>query len=206
MQEFKEKVQSLIDKYSPKLSKNGLRIQLSKHYFEEKVWERSGGSNAVGAVLNYIERARDHKKEKENGYNYERNRYHCIVISIIPSNPSALKRAECRDYAFLLEKVERAHIGQEPRKISYEKDKVLSKIERRISKILKKSQRTTPEKICRNNIFDALRYSHGVKYQYKSFFLGKDRFAWDLIFGICAGVLTLGIIFIGWFVSNLFRM
>ena len=72
---------------------------------------------------------RDHKKEKENGYNYERNRYHCIVISIIPSNPSALKRAECRDYAFLLEKAERAHIGQEPRKISYEKDKVLAKID-----------------------------------------------------------------------------
>ena len=70
----------------PSFQKNGLKIQLSKHYFEEKVWERSGGSNAVAAMLNAIERARDHKKEKENGYNYERNKFHRIVISIIPSN------------------------------------------------------------------------------------------------------------------------
>ena len=203
MKELKEKAQALIDQYSPELADKGLKILLSKRYFESKVGERSG-MHGVGAIFNSIDRARDRKEEKEKGYNYQRNKYHCIVISIIPSNPSTLKRAECRDYAFLLEKVERAHIGQEPRKISYEKDKVLAKIERRISKILKKSQRTSPEKICKNNLLDALRYSHGAKYQYKSFFLGKDRFAWDLIFGVCAGVLTLGIIFIGWLVSNLF--
>ena len=205
MKELKEKAQALIDQYSPELADKGLKILLSKRYFESKVHERSG-TNGAGAIFNSIDRARDRKEEKEKGYNYQRNKYHCIVISIIPSNPSTLKRAECRDYAFLLEKVERAHIGQEPRKISYEEDKVLAKIERRISKILKKSQRMSPEKICKNNLLDALRYSHGAKYQYKSFFLGKDRFAWDLIFGVCAGVLTLGIVFIGWFVSNLFQM
>lgn len=204
MKEFKEKVQSLIDKYSPELSQNGLRISISKHYFEEKAWERSGGSNAVGVILNDIERAADRKKEKENGYNYERNKYHCIVISVIPSNKSDISRAECRDYAFLLKKVERAHIGQEPRRISYEEDMVLSRIECRILKILRKSKRMSPEKICRNNIFDALRYSHGSKYGYKSFFCGKDRFTWDLIFGISAGVLALVIIFMGWLLSNLF--
>lgn len=204
MKELKEKAQALIDQYSPELADKGLKILLSKRYFESEVRERSG-MHGVGAIIfNSIDRARDHKEEKEKGYNYQRNKYHCIVISIIPSNPSTLKRAECRDYAFLLEKVERAHIGQEPHRVSYEEDKVLAKIERRISKILKKSQRTSPEKICKNNLLDALRYSHGAKYQYKSFFLGKDRFAWDLIYGYCAGVLTLGIVFIGWLVSNLF--
>lgn len=68
MKELKDKVQTLIDKYTPALSNNGLNITLSKRYFESEVNERSG-VNGIGAIFNSIERARDHKKEKKYGYN-----------------------------------------------------------------------------------------------------------------------------------------
>ena len=70
MKELKEKAQALIDKHTPELSSKGLKILLSKRYFESEVMERSG-VHGVGAIFNSIDRARDHKKEKENGYNYD---------------------------------------------------------------------------------------------------------------------------------------
>ena len=41
MKELKEKAQALIDKYTPELSSKGLKILLSKRYFESEVMERS---------------------------------------------------------------------------------------------------------------------------------------------------------------------
>ena len=70
MKELKEKAQALIDKYTPELSSKGLKILLSKRYFESNVSERSSGYYAIGTILNSIDRVRDHKEEKENGYNY----------------------------------------------------------------------------------------------------------------------------------------
>ena len=98
MQELKEKAQALIDQYSPELADKGLKILLSKRYFESEVFERSG-VHGVGAIFNSIDRARDHKEEKEKGYNYERNRYHYFVLTVCPIEKSALRRENCREYA-----------------------------------------------------------------------------------------------------------
>ena len=111
MKELKEKAQALIDKYTPELSSKGLKILLSKRYFKSNVSERSYGYYATGMILNSIDRARDRKKEKENGYNYVKNRYHYFVLTVCPIKKNMIKREECRDYAFLLKKLERAHIG-----------------------------------------------------------------------------------------------
>ena len=202
MQELKEKAQALIDKYTPELATKGLKICLSKRYFEEKVHERAGGTG-VGGIFNSIDRARDRKKEINNGYHYERNKYHSLVISVLPNGKNVLRREDCRDYAFVLRKVWRAHIGLEPERVVYEEDKVLSKIEKRILKILKKAEKTSVEKVCKDNIFDALRYIHGAKYGYKDRFLGKETFTWDLIFGISAVVLCLAFIFVCWLIGEL---
>lgn len=201
MKELKEKAQALIDKYSPELVDKGLKILLSKRYFESDVEERSG-MHGVGAIFNSIDRARDHKEEKEKGYNYERNRYHYFVLAVCPIEKTALLRENCREYAFTLKKVERAHVGQEPRRINYNEDKILSKIEKRILKILKNAKRNSPETVCRNNILDAFRYSMYPKYEYKDKFLGKERFSWEMIFISVFCVLIFGSLFIAWLISQ----
>ena len=201
MKELKEKAQALIDKYSPELAAKGLKILLSKRYFESKVGERSG-MHGVGAIFNSIDRARDRKEEKEKGYNYERNRYHYFVLTVCPMEKNALRREDCREYAFAIKKVERAHIGQEPRRVSYNEDKILSKIEKRILKILKKAEHSLPETVCRNNIWDAFRYSMHQKYEYKDRFLGKESFSWEMIFISVFCVLVFGSLFIAWLISQ----
>lgn len=197
MKELNEKLQALIDKYDLDFSQKGLKIKLAKRYFETEVRERSGVTGA-GAIFNSIDRARDHRTEKKNGYNYERNKYQVIVISAIPVHRNILRREECRDYAFVLRKVERAHIGQEPRRITYQEDKILSRIEKRILKILKKAENTYPKKLCKNNIFDAFRYAMHPKYEYKERFLGKERFLWEMIFLAVFCIFVFGSMFLVW--------
>ena len=201
MKELREKAQELIDKYLPDLADKGLKILLSKRYFESAVGERSG-MHGAGAIFNSIDRARDHKKEKENGYNYERNRYHYFVLTVCPIEKNALRHEDCREYAFALKKVERAHIGQEPRSVNYKEDKILSKIEKRIRKILRKAEQGSPETVCRNNILDAFRYSVHHKYEYKDRFLGKERFSWEMIFLSLFCILVFGSLFVAWLISK----
>ena len=198
MKELKEKAQALIDKYTPELSRKGLKILLSKRYFESNVSERSSGYHAIDMILNSIDRARDHKEEKKNGYNYVKNRYHYFVLTVCPIEKNMIKREECRDYAFLLKKVERAHIGLEPRLIVAREEKVLSKIEKRILKILKKAEKRSAQNVCQNTIIDAYRYAMLPKYEYKERFLGKGRFSWEMIFISAFCLLVFGSLFIIW--------
>ena len=189
MADIKEKVQALIDKYDSELSSKGIKILLSKRYFELEVYERSGGHGA-GALLNSIERAKDLKKEKDT-YKFKRNQYHCLILTICPTEPQGLRSEDCLEYAFFLKKVERAHLGQEPRKIAYHENEILSKIDKRILKILKKAEKSSATKICQNNIIDALRYSTHTAYGYKDKFLGRTRDYWENIFGIGIVLFTI---------------
>lgn len=202
MKELKEQAQNLIDKYASELSNKGLKILLSKKYFESEVRERTGVSGG-GAILNSIDRARDRKKEKEYQYNYEPNKYHLLILTVCPIEKNAVPRSEWREYAFMMQKTERAHIGQEPRKIIYAEEKILAKIEKRILKILKKAEKSSPKKMCKNNISDAFRYSTSMKYEYKKMYLGKDSFTWDLILGIGVAVLCIAVVFVCWLISKL---
>ena len=137
MQEIKTKAVDLVDKYAERLKSHGIRIILSKRYVETGVEERSGGyANAGQAIFNIFDRANDRKKEKEKGYNFEKNKYHSIVITVIPLDKTLVSTVECREYAFVLKKVERAHLGQEPEKKNYQEAKVLEKIEKRILTLL----------------------------------------------------------------------
>ena len=202
MKELKEKAQALIDKYTPELSSKGLKILLSKRYFESNVSERSSGYYTLATILNSIDRVRDHKEEKENGYNYVKNRYHYFVLTVCPIEKNMVRCEECRDYAFLLKKVERAHIGLEPHLIVARVEKILSKIEKQILKILKTAEKRSTQKVCQNTIIDAFRYAIHPKYEYKDRFLGKKRFSWEMIFLSLFCVLVFGSLFIAWLISK----
>ncbi len=190
MKELKDKAQALIDHYTPALTQKGLKLSLSKSFFETKVSEGSIGTGGAN-IFNYIDRARNHKKEKENGYHYQNNSYHCLILTLLPDKGNTPRRHECREYAFVVQKKVRPHIGQKPHCTTYDENKILSKIEKRILKILKKADYTSVSKMCQNNFLDAFRYSMLAKYEYKKKFLGKERDFWDMIFLAAFCILLL---------------
>lgn len=199
MKELKERAQAVINKYTPELSSKGLKILLSKRYFESEVCERHGTPGYP--VFNSIERALDRKREKRK-YKFVRNKYHTLVITTVPHENDALSKDVCRDYAFVIKKVERAHIGEEPRRVAYMEERILSKIEKRILKILKRADKSSPKRICKDTLLDAIRYTFKSKYAYKKMYVGKERFAWDLILGVGPAVLALVVVVVCWIASK----
>ena len=132
MQELKAKAQAVIDEYNPKFAAHGIKIDLSKKYFEATVGQRTQHHHSL---LDFFEDWLDRKKEKK--YRGEKNKYHCLVLTVQPVDTKLVPRDFCRNYAFLLSKVERPHIGQEPQRFVYEESKVLQRIEKRLQKLLK---------------------------------------------------------------------
>ena len=202
MQKIIEKVNVILEKYSEQLADNGIKVTVSKRYFEESVGEQIRYSGE-SIILNEIEKSLDRKREEKKGYHHIRNRYHVIVLSVIPFKKDIVCREYCRDYAFYIHKIERPHIGTEPKKFIYEEQKILSKIEKRINKLLRKTQKNTPQKVCKDNLFDAIRYT-APRYGYKRRFLNKERADWELIFLISFGVLALVVALMIWLIGKLF--
>ena len=201
MQEIIEKVNVILEKYSEQLESNGIKVTVFKRYFEESVGEQIRHSGE-SIILNEIEKSLDRKREEKKGYHHIKNRYHVIVLSVIPFKKDIVRREYCRDYAFYIHKIERPHIGTEPKKYTYEEQKILSKIERCINKLLRKSQKNTPQKVCKDNLFDAIRYT-APRYGYKRRFLNKERADWELIFLISFGVLALVVALMIWLIGKL---
>ena len=200
MKELKEKVQSLIDKYSPELSKKGLKIHISRRYFETDVYERYGSHGNGQQIFNIIDRAKADKKEKKKYY-YQKNRYHTIVLTLMPEDDS-FPLEMCRNYAFVIKKTERAHIGEEPRKIAYKEEKLLLKIEKLLQKVVKRASNNNAEKVCKDTVFDALRYSLLVKYQYKKRILGKSATFFHSLFFALSAFLAIALTIFLWVVSR----
>ena len=203
VQEIYKRASELIDTYKEQLAAKGIKIALSKKYVEIDVEEGSVGYNAGSAIFNIIEHAYRRKKEKANGYNFEENKYHSLVMTVIPLEKRLVNIEDCREYAFVVKKTERAHLGQEPEKKTYQEAQVLAKIEKRIRQILKKADKQTAQQICKNTFWDACRYSHSIKYEYKTRFCRKTRYDWDTIFVLSALGIAIAIIAITWAITKL---
>ena len=192
MNEIKTKAQAIVDEYNILLFPHSIRVVLSKKYCEVSVGKRDTYHPDAGIrLLNEIDAALDRKKEQK--YRFVKNRYHSLVLSITPTNKSLIPQESCKDYAFILHKIERPYIGEKPQNTVYEEDYILKNFKKKLQKILKKAQKTNISKTCKNTIFDAVRYCILPKYFYKNKILGKDRFFWDIIL-IIIGVLLGGIL------------
>ena len=198
MQEFREKVTALVEAYGQRLAVNGIMVAVSKKYFETDVAERSDTD-----VFTAVDRVLDRRREKKNGYHYTRNRYHSIVLSVLPTEKGAVRKEYCRDYAFLLKKVERAHLGLEPEKVIYAQNKVLKKIEALLLRILRKSEKTTADKLCKDTLLDAVRYTMTAKYGYKRRILGKDRSWWEMAFLLSFVGVAIALVGLAWLLGKL---
>lgn len=203
MTDIRDRILELIKKYENQLTQKGIAIALSKKYVEEEVREKSSGAYSRTIILNALERARNKKREVEKGYNFEPNKYHILVLTVVPLDKKLVHRTSHREYAFVLKQVVRPHIGEAPAETVYKEEKILAKIEKTILKILKKAEKMSVQQVCKDTFRDAFRYSFFSKYGYKDNFCGKDRFTWDMIFMFLAVAICVGIIVISWAITNL---
>ncbi len=135
MNEIKSKAQAIIDDYNKLLFPLCVKVVLSKKYFESSVGERNiYHPNAGISLLNRIDA--DLGKKKERKYRFVKNRYHCLVLSITPTNKNLIPQESCKDYAFILHKIERPYIGEKPQNIVYEEYRILKKNQKETTKNL----------------------------------------------------------------------
>ena len=205
MRELKSKATDTVSKYEERLHEKGIKIAVSKRYCEASVGGRDTyHTNAGISLLTHVEKWFDKKREKSKGYNYQSNRYHSLVLTIHPIDQGIARREDCKDYAFVLRKVERAYIGEKPQRIVIEEEKVLKQIEKRICKTLRKAETATPIKLCKDTPLDALRYCILPKYRYQKRILGKDRAWWEIFFCVVGILLMLAVMLVAWGISHLF--
>ncbi len=192
MDGIKEKVLELISHYEAQLYDQGIYIEVSKKYFETTVGEQFSGSHY------HLDRI---DKKLERKYSNKRNKYHFITLTVRPVEKQIIHRENCKEYSFLLSKRERPHIGVPPKETEVDEFRLLSKIEKRVLKIIKKAERSNPKAVCSNTLFDALRYT-SAKYGYKKHFFGKDRITWEIVLLSVFGILALILIFVAYLIYN----
>ena len=198
MLEIKDKAQQIVERHEQQLLENGIRVSVSKLYFETVVHEKF---HRIG-ILDAVERKWLRNQEKKKGYHFQNNKYHCIVLTLRPVDQKLLHKEKCRQYAIVLQKVERAYIGEKPEKTLYEVNKVLNKIKKRIRRILEDAQNRSPREICADTWRDAARYLCGVKYSYKKSILGRDRNALEMFLLIGFSVVVFIGVFLLWIISG----
>ena len=198
MQELKAKAQAVVDEYNRKFAALGIKIDLSKKYFEATVEKRIHNHS----LLDFFEDWYDKKKEKK--YKGEKNKYHCLVLTVLPIDTNLVHRDLCRNYAFVLRKVERPHIGMEPQRFEYAESKVLQRIEKRLQRLLKKVQRVGVTSTCKDTLHDVYRYYALPRYLFKTKIRGKDRFFWDVVLSIAAVLIVVGFLVAVHFIVKLF--
>lgn len=184
------RIHDLVLEYNQKLLSKGIQCSVSRKYFETQVDTRSHSTNA--GLLDIIDHFLDERREKK--YKNQNNRYHTVILTVSPADRSAVKPTQCKQYAFLMRKTERPHIGDAPEQRTYRPEKIVSNIEKRLQKILKQAETQSVDKVCKEALPDLLRYMFGRQYGYKKTILGKDRYVWDLL--ISGIVVLMAVLFL----------
>ena len=178
--EFIEKVNLLVAEYDEQLSEVGIKCKVSKKYFETNApaAQTTNGTDFIDMLHEHLAKKRENKN-----WNFQRNRYHCIVITFSPIK-NVSKKQEYKEYSFLLNKTERVDIGFKPKEKNYKEGKILKKIEKRILKFIEKSRNKTPELACKSNWVDKFRYVNSIKYTYKQKIGNHNRSFWDTVLSV----------------------
>lgn len=181
-----DRINALVGKYKEDLTERGIKCSVSKRYFESNTPIATyASSNIFSMIDRYFAVRRENKK-----YKHQNNRYHAVVLCFLPTEKNLLKDAACKEYAFLLSKIERIEEGYAPKNKIFKEEKILNKIEKLIKKILRKAEKKSAKQVCKEAWYDVFRYIFNYEYGYKKCIFGKDRFVWELLFsGIVLGII-----------------
>ncbi|MBQ4561548.1 MAG: hypothetical protein IJA55_04395 [Clostridia bacterium] len=184
-----DKVRIITESYSEQLAQKGIACKVTKKYFETKTSPVYTGLRR--GLINLIDEYISRKKEKK--YSNQPNTHHCIIIKFYPIDSYDPKMQNCKEYSFILSQKWRAHIGDEPMLINRDEEILLTKIKRRIRKMINKATHSSPERTCKNCIIDIIRYLFSSKYGYMKNIAGKERSTVEIIamFGILGIVMFI---------------
>ncbi len=194
--DFFDDIKALVEKYNLLLEPKGVKCSVSRRYFEDEVTTHNSLS---GGIFNAIDEKMTNEKERK--YLHQRNRYQCIVLTLAPIEKGIVKKADLKQFAFMLRKIERSFEGQVPKATAYSREKILNKIERRLNKTLERADTVSPKKLCKDNFFDGLRYASSSKYRGKTV-LGMDTLVFDIILSVGACFIAVAILFVVWLLTR----
>ncbi len=192
MQQLTDKIESLIGEYDNSLSEKGIACSLSKKYFETKVSHvpHRASYTLIDDIHRYFARKRENRHFK-----HQRNRHHCAVLCFYPTDKTLLKKSDCKEYAFMLYEISRPEEGMAPKARIHKENTVLTKVEKRIQKVLKSAERKSLVRVCKCTKADIIRYFFRREYGYMKTVNGKDRDFLDLVisavFLILLGIIAL---------------
>ena len=204
---MKDKAIEIIDKYKAQLFDAGIKIEISSKNYE--VFGREHSSRAKFSFVRIhpdprdLVKPQDRALETKNKYRKKDKNYQYIVLSVLPANGEEISEDDCKEYSFPLCKVSLGHMGQETSRTTFDENKILKKIEKRIQKILNKSKKSGVSKTCKNTFFDAPRYSFFKKYEYKQRFCGKSKSFWDAFFEVSVCALVILLVFMAWLIDKM---
>ena len=187
MREMKAAVQALVKDYEASLAAVGVDCRVSLRQVTEAVCERPHSSG----LLDDIQRHIDRKREKENGWHGQRNRYSFAVLTFSPLEKSLVPREDWRKYAIILQRKGRPHIGKAPQETRFTEEAVLKKVAHRVEWMRSLAEKRGAAKACRDTWRDAIRYVTLIGYEEKKRILGKNRWVWVLLILTFVVLLTL---------------
>ncbi len=195
------KAEEQIDRYEERLAACEIELTVKKYFFEKKVGEVQKSHYSLGgSIINMVEKRINRRKEKQ--YGHQNNRYHCLVLTVLPCDKTLVPREQCKEYSFYLHKVERAYIGQKPLERTYQEEQVQQRVQNRIEKIIEKAEKHGVKRACKDTMFDVLRYLNSNKYGYKKRVVGKDISFWEEMSLVALLVLFLLVIGGAFLLSN----
>lgn len=175
-----DRAEAIVKKYENELLEKGIKCEVSRKYVESVV---------ENTDFSYKDHINNPKYERRKNL---KNKYYVVVLTVSPIKKGEVEKKECKDYSFVVSKSERVFKYAKPKEKFYDEEKILSQIEKQIQKILNKAQTKPLIKICKNNLFDTLRYATLPKYNYKKSYLGKDKYTWQIIFRIAIPIVVVG--------------
>lgn len=159
-------INDVVTKYSDELSRYGVKCALKEKHFQLHYSHEPHTNANAGLFFTILDKAKH--KLRLKFLPFKDDDYKCVVIRFEPIN-SALKNGELKEYAFVKSYRE---------DIKKRKDKstdIPAKTERLIKKIIKRLNKSSADKVCKDTVFDILRYTTQIKYSYKKQILGYDK-------------------------------
>lgn len=181
-------VNEIIAKYSEDLLQKGVKCTIHKRHFQQHISHEPHTPTNSGLFF-LIDKAIH--KFRLRFLPFKDDDFNCIVIKFEPTD-TTLKKADIKEYAFI------ASYREDYKNRKYSSSKIPEKAEKLIRKIIKKLRKTSADKVCKDTVFDVLRYTTQVKYIYKKQILGYDRNILDTavsLFFILVLVLLAVIVF-----------
>ncbi len=155
-----DRITALVEQYNEKLKPYGVECTAKRRFVTSKALHSTPPHH------NILGRAEDYILEKRENtlYHNTPNKYKTIVISVNPLKKGIVAKKDCKKYSYIVEAIEREHIGKQPKYKIRSEEKVFRSIEKRLEKIKKRAEKEKNIFWCKSSLADRFRYAISEKY------------------------------------------